>query len=141
LQSCTNKREELKNKTTPLDVETINVLCKNFEMDENHNLCNHKGDVYSFDFAIIILNTFQSGEKNNDIYQLQDGTLVTIDVIEKKIGSYKTYCEPLSYIASSDSKYYVCYYDLRGDGAFDIGVFYYHPENTVFRITFSGGED
>jgi hypothetical protein len=100
-------------------------------------LCIGKNDVYGPDFYEIIRNTFRPIEE----YRSNVDKPATFDEVEAKIGAFKTGCEPVRYVASLNPEYFVCNYDLRGDGQFIIGIFYYYPENTVLRIVTPMGED
>jgi hypothetical protein len=56
-------RDNWKVKTTPVAKETVNILCKNFELEKEHPLCNGKKGVYGPDFIDIIRDTFRPYEE------------------------------------------------------------------------------
>ena len=123
------QKDDWKTKTTPLPVETIELLCRNFEIREDNPLCNGKKDVYGPDFIDIISDTFRPYEA----YNVPSSEAATYDEVDKKIGVFKYECESVVHQADGLS-YFVCYYDLRGDKEFPIGIAFTHPEMATYRI-------
>jgi hypothetical protein len=130
-------RDDWKSRTTPLPRGTIAILCKNFELEEDHPLCSGEKDVYGPDFYDLIRDTFRPSEE----YHSKKDRPATYDDVEKRIGVFKYICESVVYEVSWDRKYFICHYDLRGDGEFLIGILYYYPEMTVFSIATPMGYD
>lgn len=128
--------DDWKQRTTPLPRETISVLCTNFDLEEDHHLCTGKKDVYVPDFYGIIRDTFRPFEA----YEIKSSEAATYDEVEEKIGIFKYECERV--VTTGDGfTFFTCYYDLRGDGEFIIGIMYTYPDNAVFRINTPMGYD
>jgi hypothetical protein len=125
-----------KKRTTPLSQETITVLCKNFDLKQDHKLCAGKKDIYGPDFYDIIRDTFRP----YDEYNIRSSDAATYDEVEEKIGAFKYDCYPITQEGDGFS-YFDCAYDLRGDSEFIISIMYTYPENAVFRIYTPMGYD
>lgn len=104
------RKGDLAQYTTPLDSETIQNICEEFELDEEI-ICQPDHIVYAPDFFPVILDYFREGEFTHE------------DVIAK-LGRYEYNCEKPIYVPSLDKRYYSCAYDLNGDKVFPINVFY-----------------
>ncbi len=128
-------RDDWKQRTTPLPQEKIAVLCKNFDLKQDHKLCTGKKDVYGPDFYDIIRDTFRPYEE----YKVKEKA-ATYDEIEEKIGAFKYKCFPVVHQADGFT-YFNCDYDLRGDREFIIGIFYTYPDNVVYSIYTPMGYD
>jgi hypothetical protein len=129
-------RDDWKAKTTPLPKETVDILCKNFELEKDHSLCSGKKDVYGPDFIDIIRDDFRPYEA----YETKSSEAATYDEVEEKIGIFKYECE--SVVTEGDGfTYFICDYDLRGDEEFPIGIIFTYPEMATFRIMLSMGYD
>jgi hypothetical protein len=128
--------DDWKAKTTPLPKEIIDILCKNFELEKEHPLCNGKKDVYGPDFIDIIRDTFRPYEA----YGTKGNEAATYSEVHKKIGEFEYECE--SVVTTGDGfTYFICHYDLRGDEEFPIGIIFTYPEMATFRIMMSLGRD
>jgi hypothetical protein len=128
--------DDWKKETTPLPLETITTLCGNFNLPQEHRLCDGKGDVYAPDFTRIIVETFRPYEE----YQINSAESATYEEVEKKIGTYKFKCG--SVITNGDGfSYFECYYDFRGDRFSTLMIIFSYPENAVFRVTGIVGDD
>jgi hypothetical protein len=123
-------RNDWKKATTPLPKNRVEFLCENFELDESHELCNGKRDIYGPDFYDLIQEMFKP-ELN---YRAPDAVPATYEQVEKMIGRFKIECEPIVWLAFEQRNYYRCIYDLRGDRKYLIFIGYYYPENTVYEI-------
>jgi hypothetical protein len=123
-------RNDWKKRTTPLSRETINSLCRDFEIQASDPKCNGKSTVYAPDFFDTIQRTF----KPYQTYKLPRNQAGTYDEVEQKLGSFKYECEPTVHQADGFI-YSVCYYDLRGDREFILAIVYAYPEKVVARIT------
>ena len=117
---------DLSKYTTPLDSETIQDICMNFEIKDNR-LCTQDRPVYAPDFFPIILSTFERG-------------VSTRDDVKAKLGRYEYGCEPPTYEPSSELTYYRCAYDLNGDRVFFVGIWYL-DNDVVWRMTGTIGDD
>lgn len=126
----TARRDEWKKRTTPLPVETIKLLCNSFGLSLQNSLCNGRREVYGLDFMNIIRDTFRPYEA----YGIPRSEAATYKEVEQKIGRFKYECEPVVHQADGFS-YFRCFYDLRGDRAFIMTIFYSYPEEAVVRIT------
>jgi len=127
--------DDWKQRTTPLPLKTITVLCENFKLEKNP-LCTGKKVVYAPDFYGIIRDAFRPFEA----YGIASSEAATYDEVEKKIGVFRYECEDV--IQESDGfTYFRCDYDLRGDGEFIIDIMYTYPDNAVFRINTPMGYD
>lgn len=126
-----SNRNNWKEKTTPLSVETIKILCQNFDIGTSP-LCNRKSDVYGPDFYRTITDAFRP----SDEYNINDGEPATYKEVEERIGAFRYGCEPVATTGDGFS-YFTCFYDLRGDRFWIIAIFFTYPEESVFRITTS----
>jgi hypothetical protein len=115
----------LRASTSPLPLETIDILCNNFEIDENHKLCDGEKDIYSWDFSDI----FQ------DSLLPKEGNPATYEEVERTLGVFKYECEPVVHQADGLS-YFRCSYDLIGDRIHHISIYFSHPEDIIFRVYF-----
>jgi hypothetical protein len=129
-------RDVWKQRTTPLPQESITILCGNFDMKQDHQLCSGKKDVYGPDFYDIIRNTFRPYEA----YNIDSSEAATYDEVEEKIGIFEYGCFPVVHQTDGFS-YFECVYDLRGDEEFFIDIIYTYPENAVVRINTPLGND
>lgn len=129
-------KNDWKTHTTPLSKETIEYLCSKFELESTNALCNGRGDVFGPDFYDVILSTFKPYWNEDQDNQ----NAATLETVEAKIGRFMVGCE--SVVINSDGlSYYICDYDLRGDGVFILGIMFSFPENKVIRIYTPMGED
>ena len=117
---------DLSKYTTPLDSETIQDICMNFEIKDNR-LCTQDRPVYAPDFFPIILSTFERG-------------VSTRDDVKAKLGRYEYGCEPPTYVPRLELTYYRCAYDLNGDRVFFVGIWYL-DNDVVWRMTGTIGDD
>ena len=117
---------DLSKYTTPLDSETIQDICMNFEIKDNR-LCIQDRPVYAPDFFPIILSTFERG-------------VSTRDDVKAKLGRYEYGCEPPTYVPRLELTYYRCAYDLNGDRVFFVGIWYL-DNDVVWRMTGTIGDD
>jgi len=130
-------KDDWKQRTTPLPLESVKILCENFNLDEKDTLCNGKKIVYGPDFYEIIRDAFRPYEA----YQIESSEATTYDEVDEKIGTF-SHNECGQVIEESDGfMYFRCWYDLRGDGEFIIGILYTYPDNAVFRINTPMGYD
>lgn len=121
-------RDSWKTITSPLLPDQIMVLCRNFNLSKEV-VCNKK-DVYGPEFYPYIIDAFHPSE----FAKSWDTTPpATYDEVEKKLGQFKTTCYP-GVTGSSTFQLLICDYDLRGDGAYTLGIYFEEPERTVFRI-------
>lgn len=128
-----------KTKTSPLTREQINVLCVNLGLEKDIR-CNGQ-EVYGPDFYDVIVEAFHPEEE----YGI-GAKPSTYGDIEEKLGYFKVECGEVITESNvppfgSEFKYFICNYDLRGDGVFLLGIFYKYPEETVWRITRPLGGD
>jgi hypothetical protein len=125
-----------KQRTTPLQRETITMLCANFDLEKDYSLCDGKKDIYGPDFYNIIRDTFRPYEA----YKIASSEAATYDDVEEKIGSFMYDCE--SVVTTGDGfTFFRCAYDLPGDREFIIDILYTFPDNAVFRINTPMGFD
>ena len=131
-----------KTQTLPLTGEQVSVLCVNFGLEKDVR-CNGQ-QVYGPDFYDVIVETFHPEEEYRG-YGFGPKPS-TYDDVEEKLSYFKVECGEV--ITESDMppfgaefQYFICDYDLRGDGAFILGVFYKYPEKTVWRVTRPMGGD
>lgn len=127
--------DDWKQRTTPLPLETVKTLCKNFNLGDDL-LCAGKKEVYGPDFNGILRDTFQPYEA----YEIKSDETATYDEVEEKIGMFKYECDDVATTGDGFS-FYSCRYDLRGDREFIIGIMYTYPDNAVFRINAPMGYD
>jgi len=129
--------DQWKERTTPLPHATIDTLCASFNLEKSHPLCNDsKGDIYGPDFYEIIRDTFRPYEA----YEIPSSESATYEEVEEKIGMFKYECRDV--ITNGDGfSYFRCWYDLRGDREFIIGIMYTYPDKAVFRINTPMGFD
>lgn len=104
------RKGDLSQYTTPLDRETIEDVCKQFELADDRR-CQPGRIVYAPDFFPAILSSFERG-------------VSTQEDVRAKLGRYEYDCENPTYIPSLDHTYYWCRYDLHGDRVFPIGIEY-----------------
>lgn len=123
--------EDWHDQTTPLSVETINILCENFNLDDNHSLCNHENPIYGPDYYQVIRETFMP----------KNGDFASYDEVEERLGEFNYYCGQVAFLKSRNYSYFRCRYDLRGDREFIIGIYFYYPENKLYRIDTPLGYD
>ncbi len=119
-----------KKNTTPLPEKTINILCENFELDQKDALCNHKRMIYAPDFFSVIRKSLRPEIE----FGWDAANMVTYQDVDNKLGLFKFECEPLTSQDHPKLDYFRCGYDLRGDGVSIIGIYFKHPENTVYRM-------
>jgi hypothetical protein len=129
-----------KNLTSPLTKEQMEILCDNFDLNEK-SICNRTG-VYGPEFYDYIINAF---------YPIEEFSLygfgpkpATYTEVENKIGYFKNGCGATltgSIVPGKEFQYFKCSYDLRGDGANILTVFFRLPEKEVLRITRPVGKD
>ena len=117
---------DLSKYTTPLDSETIQDICMNFEIKDNR-LCAQDRPVYAPDFFPIILSTFERG-------------VSTRDDVKARLGRYEYGCELPIYTPSLGITSYRCAYDLNGDRVFFVGIWYL-DNDVVWRMTGTIGDD
>jgi hypothetical protein len=130
------RSDDWKKRTTPLPMDIIMTLCFNFDLDKSHPLCSGKKDVYGPDFYDILRDTFRPYEE----YEIPSSESATYEEVEEKIGMFKYECRDV--ITNGDGfSYFRCWYDLRGDREFIIGIIYSYPDNAVFRINTPMGYD
>jgi len=130
-----SRQEDWKEMTTPLPANSVETLCENFNI-RSSQLCNGTHEVYGPDFYNIIRETFQPYEE----YQVESNQAATYDEVEKKIGIFQYECDNVVYQADSFT-YFTCFYDLRGDRVSTILIIFTYPENRVFRISTSYGDN
>jgi hypothetical protein len=115
-------------KTTPLDPVVARDLCVAFSLSSDDERCQPDSVVYAPDFFDIIRETFAP---NN-------GAWATYDDVQEKIGKYQYKFEPP--VTQADGiTYFVVGYDLRGDGIYTIGMFFY-GDGRLFRIVTDIGD-
>ena len=104
------RKGDLSQYTTPLDRETIEDVCKQFELAGDRR-CQPGRIVYAPDFFPAILSSFERG-------------MSTHEEVRAKLGKYEYDCENPTYIPSLNHTYYWCSYDLNGDRVFPIRIKY-----------------
>jgi len=124
-----HKRDDWKQRTTPLLQETRDLLCSSFGLPPDDCLCNGNKDVYADDFVDTIKDAFRPYEE----YRTQSSEAATYDDVEKKIGKFKYECEPAE-TTGDGLTFFTCSYDLRGDREFVMTFLYTYPEKAVMRI-------
>ena len=122
-------RNDWKAETSPLQKETVDLLCNNLELDTDHTLCNGNKDVYAQDFLYIIMDTFQPYEA----YQISSDEAATYDEVNEKMGDFLYGCGTVEHQTDGFS-FFVCDYDLSGDKEFPIRILYTYPEKATVRI-------
>jgi hypothetical protein len=127
--------DQWKQRTTPLPVESVKILCNNFNLG-NNSLCMEKRAVYAPEFYNIIRDSFRPYMA----YKIASSESATYDDVETKIGVFKYECEPITYQANG-LVYFRCFYDLRGDRAFKIVITFTYPEKAVMQIDTPMGYD
>lgn len=125
-----------KERTTPLQKDTVDTLCANFQLEKDHKLCNGKREIYGPDFYDILRDTFHPYEA----YKIPSSEAGTYEDVEEKIGEFKYRCFRVVHQADGFS-YFNCNYGFRGDREFIIGIIFSHPDNAVFRINTPMGFD
>lgn len=128
-------RDDWKETTSPLPSETVKILCRNFNV-ENDPICDKEKEIYAPDFYPIIRDAFKPYES----YSVDSSESATYDEVEEKIGMFKYECEAVVYQADG-FVYFRCRYDLRGDRALRITITFTYPEKDVFRINTPLGND
>lgn len=123
-------RNDWKEYTTPLPKENVNILCDSFELPSDHQLCDSKQQVYGPDFYELIRERFRPSIE----YRSPNDTPATYDEVMNMIGRFETECEDVVWIQSKGHYTFRCFYDLRGDSVFEIGITFLYPENTVYKI-------
>jgi hypothetical protein len=103
-----------RDRTNPLRSDVIFDLCTSFSLTEDNRLCRPSEVVYGPDFFPIIKNTF-----------LPEGSsrIATYEEVEKRLGNYLVKCGSNIRQADGD-EYFICEYDLQGDGVFPITIVY-----------------
>lgn len=130
------RQDDWKKRTTPLPGETVNILCTNLQLGENHSLCIGRNKVYGPDFYDILRDTFRPYEE----YEIPSSEASTYEEVEKILGSFKYECDDVETTGDGFS-FFSCRYDLRGDREFIIGIIYSYPDQAVFRINTPMGFD
>jgi hypothetical protein len=123
-----------KQRTTPLPWETVENLCNKFALTER-SLCKKDRVVYAPDFYKIIREAFRPYKEFNTTINLA----ATYNEVESRMGDYRYECEPVA--TGNDTSFFTCYYDLRGDREFIIGIIYIYPDMAVYRINTPMGND
>lgn len=127
--------DDWKQRTTPLPLESVKVLCENFNIEKN-SLCTGKKAVYGPDFYDVIRDTFRPYQQ----YEINSSEATTYEEVEKKIGIFRYECEPI--VTTGDGfTFFSCSYDLRGDRKFVIEIMYTYPDNAAFRMNAPMGYD
>jgi hypothetical protein len=130
------RQDDWKERTTPLPSHTIAILCANFQLEKDHQLCDGKKEVYGPDFYDIVRDTFRPYEE----YEIASSEAATYDEVEKKLGNFKYECEPIVYQADGFN-YFRCFYDFHGDREFIVVIFFTYPDMSVIRISTPMGYD
>jgi hypothetical protein len=120
------RKPDLSKYTTPLNQQTIQDICKQFDLKDDRR-CSLDNQVYAPDFFPTILAAFERGRS-------------TRDDVKAKLGRYEYGCETPTYVPSLGITYYRCSYDLNGDRVFPI-VIWYRDDGVVFRMTATIGDD
>jgi hypothetical protein len=133
--------EEWKKQTSPLTSEQKNLLCENFALSEE-SICARE-NVYGPDFYPYIVNALHPIEEFSPYGIGPDPA--TYEEVEEKLGVFKIECGPnrpgSALLRSDDYQFFVCRYDLRGDGANILSIFFITEENIVMRVVGPVGTD
>jgi hypothetical protein len=120
------RKPDLAKYTTPLSAQTIQDICRRFDLKDDER-CRPGKTVYAPDFFPVILAAFERG-------------VSTRDDVKAKLGQYEYGCEMPTYVPSLKLTYYVCSYDLNGDRVFPVGIFY-QENDVIWRIAATVGDD
>jgi hypothetical protein len=110
-----------RNRTTPLDKDTVSHLCSSPYLNEA-NICSSTRDLYAPDFFPAIEDFFTNGHG-------RDLTKTEVDFI---FSDYELSCGNLEK-SEGYPDHYRCWYDLRGDRAFEFMIAY-TSENEVYYV-------
>ena len=106
----------------PLNRDIVKDLCQRFQLPLDDLRCQPGSTTYAKDFAKVVISAFNPSDENQ----------MTYDQIEEKFGRYKQWCEPATKLADG-TEYFVCRYDLVGDGADPI-LIYYYLDKRVWKV-------
>jgi len=118
LKDFSNWRE----KTSPLNGETLSDLCNKFNLPRDDGRCISGAVVYAPEFSKTII----------DFFQPETGHTANFDEVEKIIGDYKFDIESLTKV-SNGIEYFRVWYDFNGDHVFPI-VFYFYSDGNLWKI-------
>lgn len=112
-----------KEKTIPLTQETRTDLCTRFQI-KDAQLCDSDKTIYGPDFYKYIDKYFEDKEG-----------IITEKEVNERLGPYLQNCTGLA-ISQSGIEYFKCLYDLAGDDAYHIGVYFYR-DGSFWHLTSS----
>ncbi len=130
------ERGDWRVRTSPLTSEQRDLLCKNFDLNED-TICARE-DVYGPDFYPYIINAFHPIEEFSP-YGIGPEP-ATYEEVEEKLGIFKIRCGD-NVPGPDNFQVFDCRYDLRGDGANTLSIFFIAEENTVMRVVGPVGND
>ncbi len=136
------ERDTWKAQTSPLTEEQVSLMCANFGLEQDVRCSGQQ--VYGPDFYDDIVEAFHP-ELEFRTYGLGPKPS-TYEEVEEKLGYFKVSCGEV--ITESDMppfggefQYFICDYDLRGDGTNILGITFRYPNDTVWKITRPVGKD
>ncbi len=134
-------QEKWRNRTSPLSIEQRDLLCKNFDLSKD-TICT-KEDVYGPDFYSHIITAFHPIERFSP-YGIGPEA-ATYEEVEEKLGIFKIGCganvPESSPVRPEGYHVYDCQYDLRGDRANILTIYFIAEEDKVINIVAPLGND
>jgi hypothetical protein len=119
-ETRTAYRDDYTNFTTPLSKDVVDDICAKLDIEKTSKNCLPGAVVYGPDFFDEIKTYFRSlsnQEKNHN-------------TVQNRLGTYLISCEP-PVLNGRYKGYYICKYDLRGDGSYP---FYFKFDENDFII-------
>jgi len=106
--------------TTPLSYDSIRNLCQKLSLPHEHELCDPDKIVYADEFYPIITRKFPVGKG-------------TFEEVDKALGEYAWRREQ-TYTNDKGRRYYVIWYDFKGDRVTSIVYFFWEDDQKCLKI-------